>query len=76
MSSAILCGMVPSEPSPTGTVPPPLSACIIAMNEEDRIGDCLRSLDFCDELVVVDSHSTDRTREVAAELGARVIERD
>ena len=46
------------------------------MNEEDRIGDCLRSLEFCDEVVVVDSHSTDRTREVAAELGARVIERD
>jgi len=46
------------------------------MNEEDRIGDCLASLAFCDEIVVVDSHSTDRTREVAAEHGARVIERD
>ncbi len=53
-----------------------LSACVIAMNEEDRIGDCLASLEFCDEIVVVDSHSTDRTREVAASLGARVIERD
>jgi len=53
-----------------------LSACIIAMNEEDRIADCIRSLDFCDEVLVVDSHSTDRTREVAADLGARVIERD
>lgn len=46
------------------------------MNEEDRIGDCLASLDFCDEVVVVDSHSTDRTREIAAATGARVIERD
>jgi len=55
---------------------PPLSACIIAMNEEDRVGDCLRSLDFCDEVLVVDSHSVDETREVAASLGARVIERD
>jgi glycosyltransferase involved in cell wall biosynthesis len=53
-----------------------LSACIIAMNEEDRIAACLRSLAFCDEVLVVDSHSSDRTREVAAEHGARVIERD
>jgi glycosyltransferase involved in cell wall biosynthesis len=55
---------------------PRLSACIIAMDEEDRIGDCLASVAFCDELLVVDSHSRDRTREVAAGRGARVIERD
>jgi glycosyltransferase involved in cell wall biosynthesis len=53
-----------------------ISACIIAMNEADRIADCLASLAFCDEIVVVDSHSTDRTREIAAAHGARVIERD
>lgn len=53
-----------------------LSACIIAMNEADRIGDCLASLEFCDEIVVVDSHSTDATRKIAASAGARVIERD
>lgn len=53
-----------------------LSACIITYNEADRIQECLRSLSFCDELVVVDSHSTDGTRELAAALGARVIERD
>ncbi len=55
---------------------PPLSVCIVAMNEADRIADCLRSADFADEWIVIDSHSTDATREVAAELGARVIERD
>lgn len=55
---------------------PGLSACIIAMNEEDRIGECLDSLAFCDEIVVVDSHSADRTREIAAGRGARVLERD
>jgi glycosyltransferase involved in cell wall biosynthesis len=55
---------------------PRVSACIIAFNEEDRIADCIRSLDWCDEVLVVDSHSADRTREVAAEHGARVIERD
>ncbi len=53
-----------------------LSACIITFNEADRIEACLRSLDFCDEIVVVDSHSTDATRELASALGARVIERD
>lgn len=55
---------------------PQLSGCIIAMNEADRIGDCLASLDFCDEIVVVDSHSVDATRDVASRAGANVIERD
>jgi glycosyltransferase involved in cell wall biosynthesis len=58
------------------TARPQLSACIVAMDEEDRLPDCLESLDFCDEIVVVDSHSKDRTRELAARRGARVIERD
>ena len=53
-----------------------LSACIITFNEADRIAECLRSVDFCDEIVVVDAHSGDATRELAAGLGARVIERD
>jgi glycosyltransferase involved in cell wall biosynthesis len=53
-----------------------LSACIITFNEADRIEACLRSLEFCDEIIVVDSHSTDGTRELAAALGARVMERD
>ncbi len=53
-----------------------VSACIIAFDEQDRVADCIRSVDWCDEVLVVDSHSADRTREVAAELGARVIERD
>jgi glycosyltransferase involved in cell wall biosynthesis len=53
-----------------------LSACIITYNEADRIEACLRSVSFCDEIIVVDSHSTDATRELASALGARVIERD
>jgi len=53
-----------------------VSACIIAFNEEDRIADCVRSVEWCDEVLLVDSHSVDRTREIAAECGARVIERD
>ncbi|MDB6088088.1 MAG: glycosyltransferase family 2 protein [Gammaproteobacteria bacterium] len=53
-----------------------LSACIITFNEADRIEACLRSVTFCDEIIVVDSHSTDATRQLAETLGARVIERD
>ena len=53
-----------------------LSACIITFNEADRIEACLRSVSFCDEIIIVDAHSTDGTRELAAALGARIIERD
>jgi glycosyltransferase involved in cell wall biosynthesis len=53
-----------------------LSACIITFNEADRIERCLTAVSFCDEIIVVDSHSTDGTRDIAARLGARVIERD
>lgn len=54
---------------------PPLSACIIAFNEADRIADCLASLAFCDEIVVVDSYSTDATAKIARAAGARVLQR-
>jgi len=52
-----------------------LSACIITLDEADRIEACIDSLSFCDEVIVVDSGSTDGTRERAAAKGARVIER-
>jgi glycosyltransferase involved in cell wall biosynthesis len=55
---------------------PAISACIVARDEEDRLPACLDSLGFCDEILVVDAHSRDRTRELAAARGARVIERD
>ena len=50
----------------------PLSGCVISFNEEEHLEDCLRSLDFCDEVVVLDSGSTDRTLEIAERMGARV----
>lgn len=53
---------------------PGLSACIITLNEADRIGECIASLAFCDEVVLVDSGSGDGTREIASKAGARVIE--
>jgi hypothetical protein len=51
-----------------------LTACVIARDEEERLPACLQSLSFCDELVVVDSGSNDRTREIAAAAGAKVVE--
>lgn len=52
-----------------------LSACVITRNEADRIEACLESLAFCDDIVVVDSGSTDGTRELAAARRARVYVR-
>ena len=46
---------------------------IIARDEEQKIGDAIRSVAWADEILLVDSESTDRTREVAQDLGARVI---
>jgi glycosyl transferase family 2 len=51
-----------------------ISACVIARDEEERLPDCLASLGFCDQVVVVDSDSRDRTRELAAAAGALVVE--
>lgn len=54
---------------------PKISATVITFNEADRITACLASLAFCDEIVVVDSGSTDSTREIAEAAGARVLVR-
>lgn len=51
-----------------------ISATIIAVNEERNIARAIESLRCCDEIVVVDSGSIDRTVEIAEKLGARVIE--
>lgn len=53
-----------------------LSACIITLNEAERIEACVRSVSFCDEVVVVDASSNDDTCERARALGARVIEHE
>lgn len=53
-----------------------LSVVIITYNEEANIGRCLRSLqELADDIVVVDSGSTDRTREICRAFGARCLVR-
>lgn len=52
-----------------------LSALIIARNEERNIADCINSVDFANEIIVVDDLSTDKTAEIATSLGAKVVQR-
>ncbi len=49
-----------------------LSAVVIALNEEKNIGGCLDALKFCDEVVVVDGGSADRTAEICKSRGAKL----
>ncbi|MEK6283689.1 MAG: glycosyltransferase family 2 protein [Acidobacteriota bacterium] len=53
-----------------------ISATIITFNEEENIRDACESLAWADEIVVVDSGSTDNTPDIAAFSGARVFNRD
>ncbi|PSH67502.1 glycosyltransferase family 2 protein [Phyllobacterium sophorae] len=52
----------------------PISVLIMTLNEEDSLPACLASLTWCDDIVVLDSFSTDRTVEIAKEAGARVYQ--
>lgn len=58
------------KPSPSRR--PLISAVVHTYNEEHNLRDCLASLGFADEIVVIDNESTDRTPQLARELGARV----
>jgi len=51
-----------------------ITAYVYTFNEEDNIAECVRSVLWCDEVLVVDAFSTDRTVEIARGLGARVIQ--
>ena len=55
---------------------PLLSVAIVTLNEEETLARTLASVAWAEEIVVVDSGSTDRTAEIARSFGARVIERE
>lgn len=54
----------------------PITACIITLNEEHNLQKCLQSLDFTDEIIIVDSGSTDGTIDIAQQFNADVYQRD
>jgi len=52
-----------------------VSALVLTLNEEINVAACLESLAWCDDIVVLDSLSTDATRDLAAARGTRVLTR-
>jgi glycosyltransferase involved in cell wall biosynthesis len=50
-----------------------LSAVVTTFNNADTLPKCLESLQFCDEIIVLDSNSTDATRDIAARYSAKVF---
>jgi glycosyltransferase involved in cell wall biosynthesis len=51
-----------------------ISACIVCRNEADKLGPCLESLRWVDEIVLLDLESDDGSAQVAERAGARVVE--
>ncbi|MCF8057638.1 MAG: glycosyltransferase family 2 protein [Desulfocapsa sp.] len=52
-----------------------ISILVLTFNEEVNLPNCLNSLNWCDDIVVLDSFSADRTGAIAKEHGARVVQR-
>ena len=53
-----------------------ISAVILTKNEEGNIDECIRGLTFCEEIIVIDDNSTDKTVEITRRLGAKVFQRN
>lgn len=52
---------------------PTLTAVIIARNEADMIANCIETVKWCDQILLIDNGSTDNTAEIAEKLGARTV---
>lgn len=50
-----------------------LTGVVIARNEEKRIADCIDSIAFCDEIILVDNGSSDNTIEIAKRMNAKIV---
>ncbi len=55
---------------------PKLSVLLPVYNEEKNIKACLESVNWADEILVVDSYSSDRTLEIARDFGARILQHE
>ncbi len=53
-----------------------ISALVLTYNEQNRIERCLDSLAFADEIIIVDSYSTDRTLEIAGRYTSNIVQRE
>jgi hypothetical protein len=79
LAAVAIVGIIESVDEPTASMKasaPRITACIIARDEAEHLGACLESVAFCDEIVLVDSGSTDGTPELALAAGARVVRQD
>lgn len=65
----------PGSELPAGSAHKKVSAFVICFNEEKKIERCLKSVAWCDEIVVIDSGSTDATLEIARRYTDRIIQR-
>ncbi len=51
----------------------PITAIVLTFNEEEMLANCLQTLQWCQEIIVVDSGSTDQTTDIARRFGAEVL---
>lgn len=52
-----------------------ISVVVLTKNEEENIVDCLESVKWCDEKIIIDDYSTDRTVEIAERFGVKIYKR-
>ena len=53
-----------------------ITALVTTFNEEKNIGKCLESVKWADEILIIDSFSTDKTLEICKQYGAKILERE